>query len=39
LSAGQRGDFAGMQQALLQMEQASQQVTDLISHLQNEIWS
>ena len=39
LAAGQRGDFASMQQALLEMEQASQQVTDLISQLQNEIWS
>ncbi len=39
LAAGQRGDFATMQQALLQMEQASQQVTDLIGQLQNEIWA
>ncbi len=39
LAAGQRGDFAGMQQALLQMEQASAQVTDLITQLQQEIWA
>ncbi len=39
LAAGQRGDYQAMQQALLQMEQASGQVTDLITHLQQEIWA
>ncbi len=39
LAAGQRGDHQAMQQALLQMEQASQQVTDLITDLQQEIWA
>lgn len=37
LAAGQRGDFSTMQQALLQMEQASTQVTDLITQLQQDI--
>ncbi|WP_348731955.1 methyl-accepting chemotaxis protein [Rheinheimera texasensis] len=39
LAAGQRGDFAAMQQSLLQMEQASAQVTDLITQLQQDIWA
>lgn len=39
LAAGQRGDFTAMQQALLQMEQASAEVTDLITQLQQEIWA
>jgi len=39
LSAGLRGDHQAMQQALVQMEQSSQQVTDLITQLQQEIWA
>lgn len=39
LAAGQRGYFTAMQQALLQMEQASAEVTDLITQLQQEIWA
>jgi len=38
LAAGLRGDHQAMQQALVQMEQSSQQVTDLITQLQQEIW-
>ena len=37
LAAGARGDFASMQAALQQMEQSSQQVTDLITQLQHDI--
>lgn len=37
LAAALRGDFQTMQQQLVQMEQASQQVTDLITLLQQEI--
>jgi methyl-accepting chemotaxis protein len=37
LALGGKGDAAAMTQALIKMEQASQQVTEIISQLQNEL--